>query len=84
MKITIAVLVVLLIGVSGWFYYDHSTLIKKSDMQTVAITKLQSANAKQTSTLKTVLGCVNATETNYQKTKNYVSVLSCVKTKLNI
>lgn len=84
MKITIAVLAVLLIGVSGWSYYDHTNLTKKNDNQTVTITKMQSASAKQATTIKALLSCANSTEKSYQQTKQYSSVISCIKTRLGI
>lgn len=84
MKITIAVLVVLLIGVSGWAVYDHLSLSKKIDSQSLTITKFQAANSKQAGIIKNILACSNATESTYNKTSKYVSVSACIKSKLSI
>ncbi len=84
MKITIALLTLLLIGVSVWFFIDHTALTKKNDAQVVTITKMQSGNANQATIIKNILSCANTTENTYNKTKTYVSVSACIKSKLNI
>lgn len=84
MKITIAVLVVLLISVSGWAVYDRISLSKKIDNQSLSISKLQSANSKQAGIIKSILACSNATESTYNKTGKYISVSACIKSKLSI
>ena len=81
MKTTIALLVVLLLGVSGLFFYDHMTLTKKNDALSSNILNMQSAAAKQTTTIRAILGCVNATESAYVKTKTYFSPITCIKNK---
>ena len=84
MKTTIALLSVLLIGVSVGFYLDHSSLTKKADDLTSNLTKVQTTSTKQTATIKTLLSCANSTEKIYQQTKKYASVISCIKTRLSV
>jgi hypothetical protein len=84
MKITIASLAILLIGVSVGFYLDHSTLQKKNDEQLALITKMQSAGVKQDKAIKTLITCVNITEKTYQQTQKYSSLSSCIKSRSGI
>ncbi|MEI6810868.1 MAG: hypothetical protein WCK60_02340 [Candidatus Nomurabacteria bacterium] len=84
MKTTIALLSVLLIGVSVGFYLDHSSLIKKNDAAALDLAKIQTTSTKQTATIKTLLSCSNITEKTYQQTKRYTSVVSCIKTRLSV
>lgn len=81
MKTTIALLVVLLLAVSGLFFYDHMTLTKKNDALSASMLSMQSAAAKQTATIRSILSCVNATESTYLNTKKYVSTITCIKNK---
>lgn len=74
----------MVVGVSGWFYMDHNSLIKKIDDQAINLTKLQLANSKQTDTIKSLLGCVNQTENIYKQTQKYSSTISCIKLKFNV
>ena len=82
MKTIIALLSVLLIGVSAGFYLDHSSLTKKNTSLSADIAKIQTTSTKQTATIKTLLSCANLTEKTYQQTKKYSSVVSCIKTRL--
>ncbi len=82
MKTIIALLSVLLIGVSVGFYLDHSNLTKKNNASALDLAKLQTTSTKQTATIKTLLSCANLTEKTYQQTKKYSSVVSCIKTRL--
>lgn len=91
MKTTIALLSVLLVGLSAGFYLDHSNLSQQnqsltSDLSKVKIVISNQSNTitKQTSTIKTILNCSNLTEDTYKKTNKYTSVISCIKTRLNI
>ncbi|HCC06162.1 TPA: hypothetical protein DEP94_02275 [Candidatus Nomurabacteria bacterium] len=77
MKTTIALLSVLLIGVSVGFYLDHTKL-------TAQVTKVQASAVKQSNTIKTLLSCANLTEKTYQQTKKYASVVSCIKVRLSV
>ena len=84
MKTTIAILIVLLLRVSGGFYYDHMTLTQKNNDLIVSLTKAQIASTKQGETIKSILSCANNTEKLCTQTKEYSSVLNCIKTKLSI
>jgi hypothetical protein len=82
MKIIIAVLVLLLIGVSGFFYIDHVSLTQKNTNVTMALAKMQQANIKQAATIKTLLTCVNITENTYKTEKQFTSPATCIKSRL--
>lgn len=84
MKTTIALLSVLLIGVSVGFYLDHTRLTKMNEVLTSEKTKIKSISTKQTSTIKTLLECANLTEKTYQETKKYYSINYCIKSRLNV
>ena len=84
MKITIALLAVLLFAVSLWFVFDHMSLVQKNDALQTSVAKMQSGNAQQASMIKTMLSCVNEAERAYQKDKTHVSVSSCIKARMNL
>lgn len=84
MKTTIALLSVLLIGLSVGFYLDHTSLTTKNTNLTSQVAKVQTGAVKQSNTIKTLLSCANLTEKTYQQTKKYYSVISCIKARLSI
>lgn len=84
MKTTIALISVLLIGVSVGFYLDHTSLTTKNNDLNSKVTSVQANSLKQSNTIKTLLSCANLTEKTYQQTKKYASVVSCIKVRLSI
>ena len=82
MKIAIILLTLALLGVGGLFFVDHLNQTVKLNQANAMITSLQEKSAKQTKTGLVLINCANATEKTYQETKQYVSVVACVKAGL--
>jgi hypothetical protein len=82
MKITIILLIIALLGVSGVFFLDHTNMANKLASANAALVEIQAKSARQTTTATVLIRCANATEKAYVDTKKYVSVVACVKAGL--